>query len=739
MVDRLQPPQPEWECLRVGPGMGVVMRRTPLLQPSHWVGPNGRLYALDPTAQGHLGAFWEEEGAAGEPAAVARLNKLSNRLTPGERATHLRPLPAQRHVAQEQAQGLEQGGARAEEWLLGPWAHLQLDPQVWGVGTTTLLDFSVKHARVRLHQLQRVSADPLYPPCGGLWPALWGVRPPRAAGEPEVAVVADGALRELELKWEASAQQVADQGAAGGAHQRPSPQMRAAQQAERQLEAQERRGGRQPVAQPAPRADTVDQLAVGDQAGQPCAKVWKELLDPTLRQEHVIVAWRVLHASLMVGALWGHILKGAAAPGSFACRFCQPGHLETLTHAFLTCPAVVPAWEWVLDVYGRVTGARPLLGDAMLLLSGRPTRGEAPPFQPPDSLLWLRLRVAYLGAVWRLRSSGAATALQPQQVARRVVEEVISTLTTTVKRDRHRVGRDIRVGLCGAVPSTWFKGKDPELDAAHFDQLWPEAPTLRDFWPDIDIATTCPNLMADYDVFDDAELELNAMDTEGGTANHPAPGGPGATGGSGLGSSGGGSQAGEGQAAAAAAAGPGGPGPSTSQPGENQVSGFRAVMPNPNMWRMDDVEKGRNVKMFLREVTRWAAVARVPMIDALQLHVADPLKEALFAIAEQAKAERRLMTEEDMEKMFLDLVGADTIQVQHTAMKRLINRDGGFRRIGDMRRPNWTGSWGRTVGAVELAHLVAEAVVVAAEVAVALAVMAAQLGVVAVQHAAHQS
>ncbi|KAJ9515886.1 hypothetical protein QJQ45_016944 [Haematococcus lacustris] len=220
----------------------------------------------------------------------------------------------------------------------------------------------------------------------------------------------------------------------------------------------------------------------------------------------------------------------------------------------------------------------------------------------------------------------------------------------------------------------------------------------------------------------------------GGTANHPAPGGPGATGGSGPGSSGGGSQAGEGQAAAAAAAGAGGPGPGANQPGENQVSGFRAVMPNPNVWRMDDVEKGRNVKMFLREVTRWAAVARVPMIDALQLHVADPLKEALFAIAEQAKAERRLMTEEDMERMFLDLVGADTIQVQHTAMK-----SGGFRRTGDMRRPNWTGSWGRTVGAVELAHLVAEAVVVAAEVAVALAVMAAQLGVVAVQHAAHQT
>ncbi|KAJ9517362.1 hypothetical protein QJQ45_016734, partial [Haematococcus lacustris] len=555
MVDRLQPPQPEWECLRVGPGVGFVMRRTPLLQPSHWVGPNGRLYPLDPTVQGPLGAFGAEEGAAWEPAAVARLNKPSYRLTPEERATHLRPLPAQRHMVQEQAQGQELGGARGagmglfskshpykrqggqaarcaccvrstpagstgwveirlegeaasyrsgcnhtaigqvtammseviracsnleprqvplahrscaeaaaaahavcqqlrgqepasqlqpmprlsstptqapaqpgpahapcphhlpdqppshpsqsqlqgssqhhpalsaplhlpglsiltrpatnpvtspakeqqpiihttedqDEQTMPPsmpkqqqdWAtarcafhssaltctspalhqpcpgyghsltfaklpcpslllwsfeampmfdqsfdsvkqlctlgkklsvkmlneyckavglcvpantlradlRYMLDPQVWGMGTTTLLDFSVKHARVRLHQLQRVSADPLYPPSGGLWPALWGVRPPRAAGESEEAPVADGALRELELKWEASAQQVADQGAAGEreqqgrdveerlaeevqgsqpprwldtsarAHQRPSPQMRAA-------------------------------------------------------------------------------------------------------------------------------------------------------------------------------------------------------------------------------------------------------------------------------------------------------------------------------------------------------------------------------------------------------------------------------------------------------------------------------------------------------------------------------
>ncbi|KAL6759363.1 hypothetical protein V8C86DRAFT_2574350, partial [Haematococcus lacustris] len=187
-------------------------------------------------------------------------------------------------------------------------------------------------------------------PVGACGLRCWVCAPPRAAGEPEVAAVADGALGKLELKWEASVQQVADQGAAGEREQqgrdveeRLPEEMRAAQQAERQLEAQQRRR-------------------------PPCVEVWKELLDPTLRREHVIVARRVRHASIMVGALWGHILKGTAAPGSSVCRFCQPGHLETLTHAFLTCPAVVPAWEWVLDVYGRLTGTRPPSGDAMLLL-----------------------------------------------------------------------------------------------------------------------------------------------------------------------------------------------------------------------------------------------------------------------------------------------------------------------------------------------------------------------------------
>ncbi|KAJ9531110.1 hypothetical protein QJQ45_000892 [Haematococcus lacustris] len=110
-----------------------------------------------------------------------------------------------------------------------------------------------------------------------------------------------------------------------------------------------------------------------------------------------------------------------------------------------------------------------------LCLCGRPTHSEDGPFHPPDAHLWLRLRVAYLGSVWRIRCLGPAAAHQTQSLAHRVAQGVIFTLSSAVQRDWYRVGRDIRVGLGGAVPSTWFKGRDPRLDERKFASLWPAA------------------------------------------------------------------------------------------------------------------------------------------------------------------------------------------------------------------------------------------------------------------------
>ncbi|KAJ9510793.1 hypothetical protein QJQ45_027577, partial [Haematococcus lacustris] len=404
VVDTHQPPPSEWECVRAS--RGFLVRRSPSQQPTHWVAPSGR---LEPFVEGEgpLGAVLPEPGACWVPAAVVLLDKPSYRLTVTERARHLRPLPFAQAGAdplapqgQEQGRGRVRGNGRGlergrgavgeeggwrevegtphsrwpkEEWLLGPWDQVQLDPQVWGLGTTSILQFSVKRARARLLQLKQASSDPRYPPRGGFWPLLWGPRPLQEAGAASERVVGGDGLRVLEQRWQESAAHAAERQAqrdrelegrdVGSWHvqerlgsppprwqawrasprQRPTPVDRAAVQAQRQLEAlrQPRQAGRRTRN----RDVEGDPLTPGrqDQSGQPCLEVWQELLDPTLRREHVVVAWRILHGSLMVGAMWGHVLGEAAGPSSFACRLCRAGPLETLSHAFLTCPCVAPA------------------------------------------------------------------------------------------------------------------------------------------------------------------------------------------------------------------------------------------------------------------------------------------------------------------------------------------------------------------------------------------------------------
>ncbi|KAJ9512035.1 hypothetical protein QJQ45_004609 [Haematococcus lacustris] len=278
---RVRPWQPLTHSLLAYPshGLSTWVITDPTAPPSRGINPQLQAHvaalaglklfrALPPASQSYFSVL-------AEPLwynAQVRMNPAAREAAAEQGWTHVRHVREALH--NRQLEGEARWAADLEEWLMGPWALLQLDPQVWGMGTTTLLDFSVKHAIVHLHQLQRVTVDPLYPPSGGLWPALWGMRPPGAAAELEVAAVADGALRERELKWEASAQQVAGQGAAGEreqqgkdveerlpeevqgnqaprwldtptrAHQRPSPQMRAVQQAERQLQAKQRRGAR---------------------------------------------------------------------------------------------------------------------------------------------------------------------------------------------------------------------------------------------------------------------------------------------------------------------------------------------------------------------------------------------------------------------------------------------------------------------------------------------------------------
>jgi hypothetical protein len=200
--------------------------------------------------------------------------------------------------------------------------------------------------------------------------------------------------------------------------------------------------------------------------------VWTRNRHLPLPHSHRTVAWRVLHGVLMVRALHLRIAHAAglphARPRVGCCKAClvagRGSHLETLTHVFITCPAVAPALRWLRAVVQALLGEAPPL-DPLVLLADASWR-----WQHVGDPLWSVLRVAYLGSVWQLRESQAA---HPGPAA--VVAAVVDTVRLSVRRDAARIdGVDLGVGG-HAVPAVWFRGPEPKLAQDEFDGLWPNS------------------------------------------------------------------------------------------------------------------------------------------------------------------------------------------------------------------------------------------------------------------------
>ena len=85
--------------------------------------------------------------------------------------------------------------------------------------------------------------------------------------------------------------------------------------------------------------------------------VWAGLTAADLPREQYATAYRILHGSLYVGGFLCHI--GVVGPELACCSHpgCE-GALETLSHAFLLCPAVAPAAAWFCRISGRWLGSR---------------------------------------------------------------------------------------------------------------------------------------------------------------------------------------------------------------------------------------------------------------------------------------------------------------------------------------------------------------------------------------------
>lgn len=495
-------PVAEWECAVVPGHPGFVARQVQLaggpVPEVLWAMSSGRLLPLLPGMLLPVGNVVVPLAAlVWSPAAVAVLRKPAPRMSVAEL------------VEQRQAPPHRPPWPR-EWWLLGPWASVWLDPAVWGwrAGghTVDLTTFTVKAARLRLARLAWEAQDAKPNPSRGapyshgtgMWPRGWGSRPaiPVAGQQPlydltGITQLEDGWRSKYDehlrvhhalgvgglLPGERDAGPMPAVNSLAPLPHRPSPEQRRASQALRAAQLPGRHGRRLAAAAPVVLAVAdVGAVVVGAPAApvQPAAPgpglastgVWGRLLDPALQVAHRVVAWQVLHGQLMVGAFKFYIAPHLGTPAGACCAACRaagrPDQLETLTHAFMDCPAVAPALDWLLNVYLVLTGET-ALRDPLVLLADADWH-----WRPTHPAMWRRLRTAFLGCAWALRCDHGAD-LQARSVAVAVAE----ALSRGVRRDWRRTLGTVRAEAAGIVPTVWFRGRPPDLSLPAFHKLWP--------------------------------------------------------------------------------------------------------------------------------------------------------------------------------------------------------------------------------------------------------------------------
>lgn len=218
--------------------------------------------------------------------------------------------------------------------------------------------------------------------------------------------------------------------------------------------------------------DTVDAVVPADAPEQEEAEwraartAWVRLRQAGLPREQHGLAFRILHGSLYVNSFLCHIGLLPAHAAYCECYECQPaGVLESLSHAFLHCPAVAPAAAWLCSVYAAVSGGaappccpRVLLGD------------EHAVWRPEPSLqhCWTHLRVSFLHSVWQLRArrSRAGRPFCPSTVC----AATVAAVRAAIQRDWLRASQDLR-RLPGTY-SEWFRGRNVNISMERFERRW---------------------------------------------------------------------------------------------------------------------------------------------------------------------------------------------------------------------------------------------------------------------------
>ena len=372
---------------------------------------------------------------------------------------------------------------------------MQLDPTVWGLSfgegdTVSLLDMTVRSARRFFTHAASLSRAPKaatrlpgYVETGALWPRIWPLDTSPTAPLPATATDAQLdllGLLGLEERWRrvaasrvAAAAQLGEVANPGDADPLPlntPPAWLALQPPPpRPSRAQRRALIHGPPPLPDPR--------------RAFSTVWRPLLDPTITPSFVITAWRVLHGQIGCNAFLTHVRHRHspfdAASSLCSSPVCTASHsVETISHAFFSCPEVQPVISWLFDLWALLHPPSASTPSLSILLSddhsGWPT---CPSDDPPLLRLWHFLRITTIGAIWRVRCARDES-LHRGSFARRVAILVVDTVISAIQRDWIRTQEDVRTLDDGHFCHDWWRGFDVSIPLDRFVKLWASPPAL---------------------------------------------------------------------------------------------------------------------------------------------------------------------------------------------------------------------------------------------------------------------
>jgi exonuclease III len=205
-------------------------------------------------------------------------------------------------------------------------------------------------------------------------------------------------------------------------------------------------------------------------------RAWGRQGDRAVRREDALVCYRAMHGVLGVNAF--QLAVRTNWPRSRGCcpapECSQAERLETLSHAFLECPAAALVVQWALDLWAALTPGHPQpprCSLQQLLLGDNWAAGWAP--QRAHAPIWGRLRAALLGALWDARCQ---LALGPtsDSIALRAhgaAAAVLGRLSEAANLGFLRATADVRT-LSPAYPSQWFRGRAFGMEMQAFLKEW---------------------------------------------------------------------------------------------------------------------------------------------------------------------------------------------------------------------------------------------------------------------------